>query len=383
MTKDREAAQALCEAVACRIENDRPDLTGRIRAELPSYARIADAEHRRTVHELARRVLTSLATGAGPVAEHLQYTRRAAMRRAQLGVSAYEVLRSFQIVSRGLWCALQGAPEATESLLIELVDPLAGWTEAMTSTVIDAFVDESPTTHAREAAIRRQFFADLGDAGCSERTAETARTLAFDVSGDFQAICASRSLWPEPEVERLQRATRRLTGVVHCGVRGTALTILTQDSDISAALRAAQAISGEHVRYGVGLARSGLTGAHSSCIDAERALHIAEMWRRPSSYFADCWLEASLVDGHDKLAPLFDGVQRTATAHPDLADAVLTFADCGFSLARAAQRLHVHPNSVSYRLSRWHALTGVDPRTFAGLVRSAVGCRMARTDQQR
>lgn len=55
-------------------------------------------------------MLNSIATGEGPVAEHLQYTRRAAMRRAQLGVSAYDVLRSFQIVGRPRMSTAFSAP---------------------------------------------------------------------------------------------------------------------------------------------------------------------------------------------------------------------------------------------------------------------------------
>ncbi|MBN7450185.1 PucR family transcriptional regulator, partial [Mycobacteroides abscessus subsp. abscessus] len=105
MSMDRPDAHELCAAVAQRIERNEPDLTARIRAELPSYTRLSESEHRRTVHELARRLLTGIADREGPVAEHLQYTRRAALRRMQLGVSAYDMMRSFHIVSSGIWNA--------------------------------------------------------------------------------------------------------------------------------------------------------------------------------------------------------------------------------------------------------------------------------------
>ncbi|RJO70758.1 PucR family transcriptional regulator [Nocardia panacis] len=376
MSADRDAVRRLCEAVARRIENDNPDLTARIRAELPSYGRISLAEHRRTVHELARRMLTSIAHGGAPIAEHLQYTRRAALRRAQLGVSAYDVLRSFHIVSRGLWSALQSAPEASEQALIQLVQPLGTWTEAMTAAVVDAFVDESSMPQAREAEIRRRLIARLGDPAHTDEVAETARTLAFDIEGRFQAVCAPRETWPDAEIENLQRTTRRLPGVVHCGARGRTLVVLIQDCDVDSVLRAAQGISGERARFGIGLVRTGLDGAQLSTVDAERALRIAEIQGTGSASFADCWLEAALLDRRAQLAELFDSVQRVAQTHPDLAEAVITYAESGFSLARAAERLRVHPNSVAYRLSRWHQLTGADPRTFSGLVQSVSGCRL-------
>jgi DNA-binding PucR family transcriptional regulator len=37
------------------------------------------------------------------------------------------------------------------------------------------------------------------------------------------------------------------------------------------------------------------------------------------------------------------------------------------NIARAARQLHVHPNTVRYRLARIAEATGQDPRTFAGL----------------
>ncbi|WP_411977201.1 helix-turn-helix domain-containing protein [Streptomyces decoyicus] len=46
---------------------------------------------------------------------------------------------------------------------------------------------------------------------------------------------------------------------------------------------------------------------------------------------------------------------------PRPAAAVLAFADCGVSLSEAAKRLQVHPNTISFRLTRWHDLTGADP----------------------
>ncbi|MFJ9246657.1 helix-turn-helix domain-containing protein [Streptomyces sp. NPDC101776] len=85
------------------------------------------------------------------------------------------------------------------------------------------------------------------------------------------------------------------------------------------------------------------------------------------------WLRASLVDSRDRLLPLFADVRRIAGEQPQLAETVLAFADAGLSLAHAADALRIHPNTVAYRLGQWHRLTGTDPRTFTGLLRSVVG----------
>lgn len=49
------------------------------------------------------------------------------------------------------------------------------------------------------------------------------------------------------------------------------------------------------------------------------------------------------------------------TSH--LMDAVRAFARSGFSVSAAARDIHLHANSVTYRLDRWQHLTGWDART--------------------
>jgi sugar diacid utilization regulator len=60
-----------------------------------------------------------------------------------------------------------------------------------------------------------------------------------------------------------------------------------------------------------------------------------------------------------------------------LAETVLAFAAGDMSVARAGEALHLHANSVTYRLQRWALLVGWDPRTFDGLIRSVAACRLA------
>ncbi|MCX5345378.1 PucR family transcriptional regulator [Streptomyces atratus] len=195
------------------------------------------------------------------------------------------------------------------------------------------------------------------------------------MDGQFRAFCAARASWPRAEVDSLQRAARRLPGVVHCGVRGDIAIVMVQGCAAEPVVRAVHAIGGERSAVGIGLLRPGLGGAQLSIVDAEHALRVAQLWDVPSAHFEDSWLTATLLGSRPHLEPLFADIQRVQRDHPDLAAAVLAFADCGVSLSEAAKRLQVHPNTISYRLTRWHDLTGADPRTFASLTRSVLGCR--------
>jgi sugar diacid utilization regulator len=126
---------------------------------------------------------------------------------------------------------------------------------------------------------------------------------------------------------------------------------------------------------GIGLRRSGLPGAALSVGDAGLALAVASAGR-PVIRFADVWAEACLLSEASRLEPLVAAASGTASAHAHLAETVLAFAAADMSVARAADELHLHANSVTYRLQRWGRLTGWDPRTFDGLVRSVAVCRL-------
>jgi DNA-binding PucR family transcriptional regulator len=55
----------------------------------------------------------------------------------------------------------------------------------------------------------------------------------------------------------------------------------------------------------------------------------------------------------------------------DLTTAIETiraYADADLNVANAAKRMHVHPNTVHYRLEEIATKTGHDARTFTGLV---------------
>jgi DNA-binding PucR family transcriptional regulator len=65
------------------------------------------------------------------------------------------------------------------------------------------------------------------------------------------------------------------------------------------------------------------------------------------------------------------GDSLRALADDELALAIETiraFADADLNVAAAAQQLHVHPNTIRYRLDQIATKTGHDPRTLTGLI---------------
>jgi sugar diacid utilization regulator len=123
------------------------------------------------------------------------------------------------------------------------------------------------------------------------------------------------------------------------------------------------------VASGIGLPRQGPDGALRSVVDAAQAFAVSGRRGRPVR-FADEWVDATLLAAADALHDVCARAVEVARRSPHLADAVRAFADEGLSVVGAARALHVHANTVIYRLERWQHLTGWDARTFLGLSRS-------------
>ena len=126
---------------------------------------------------------------------------------------------------------------------------------------------------------------------------------------------------------------------------------------------------------GIGAPRSGWDGARQSVADA---CDVLALGREGVARFEDEWLLATLAADRERLAVVCEDALSIARRSAHLADAVLAFADHGLSVVNAARALHIHSNTMIYRLDRWKALTGWDPRSFEGLARSVACLRMAR-----
>lgn len=130
-------------------------------------------------------------------------------------------------------------------------------------------------------------------------------------------------------------------------------------------------------RIGIGVLRPGLAGASESLEDARLVLN-ATAPGRTTREFAEGWVEACVLAHSRRLGPLLDGAIQVAREQPHLADAVEASYLSSMSLTDAAARLHLHANSVTYRLARWRELTGLDPRSVPTLVQSWLAVHEAR-----
>lgn len=345
------------------------ELTSRIRAAIASYSILPHKEHEKTVREHLTLLVRNVTTGELPPVV-LRLTSAAARRRAHYGMPVYDVLSAFGVIMEGLWDALRRKHESNQAMLVDVVGPLAHWYQAMSQSVVEAYVHESGSRVEQERELREKLFAILAGQASDASLEGVLSELAFDLRHPFTVLCWRHESWSLEDMEYLQRSGRQWSGVCHVGPVAEQMVLVAQDIELDQLTARVLEVVGPAGPVGIGLARFGAMGVAASMADANLALRVAHARGLATVEFAERWLECELLDSSPRISPLVARPMAIAAGSHDLAAAVEAFGDAGFTLSGAAKRLHLHPNSVAYRLNRWQELTDLDPRSFSDLALS-------------
>jgi sugar diacid utilization regulator len=127
---------------------------------------------------------------------------------------------------------------------------------------------------------------------------------------------------------------------------------------------------------GIGLEFSGLTGLRASYEQAKRALRHATP-ERPFLRGPDLLLFDELAaSAGDSVAEMVSADMRSALADPIVRSTIEQFVSADLNVTDAAKALHLHPNSLRYRLQRISERTGRDPRKVADLLELIAAARV-------
>lgn len=126
---------------------------------------------------------------------------------------------------------------------------------------------------------------------------------------------------------------------------------------------------GVDITAGVGPAFTELADMRTSYTEAQRALRHAS----PSRPFVVGPGEVHLFDeltlsAERGIAALIPDQTRAVLEDPTLRKTLEAFSDANLSVAVAAQRLYIHPNTLRYRLGRIAERSGRDPRVIRDLL---------------
>jgi hypothetical protein len=341
----------------------------RISAEIPLYseAQVISLEQlTASCTENLRYVLGQL---AGVPSVSLDSPRATGMARAQEGVPYAAVLQAFRVGGRYIWELLveHAEPGARDVLLLAAAD-IWTVTDELSSQVTDAYRTALGERVRRDQQMRAVLVGTLldGDPGVVEELWEKAGALNLPRGGDFVVVsaeCSEPGAEGLPDIEQLLRR--------HNVTSAWRLDHDQQDGLV--ALRFGFAV--HHLVEVLAEATTGRVGVSApfqrldDAPDARREARIACAAATPQSYdvlrFDEHPLAALLASTPDQAAALARAVLAPVLDLPPDDRAVLlqtadTWLAAEGSTSTAARQLHLHRNTVRYRLRRLEELTGRD-----------------------
>jgi len=376
---------ALCAEVTTELDRLVPGIVAEIRRQIPEYDPVDLAEHQAGVKEQYLGLLRGLSEGRPPNGEELARARALGQRRAEEGLTLQAVMSAYHIGYRAIWNAIlkrsTGRAGSSSAELLGQVELVWTWVQGASSAAAQAYEQAARLEGAARTTLLLRLLNGIYSGAARHADLEsTARALGYDPARDFRVLVSPAESWEPLGIGGFRRQLTRMSrsGVAHVETRGTSFVTISQGMPADALIAMLQGHSSD-LAVGVGLERTGLAGAGESAAEAEDTLAFARtMSTNRVVWFERDWLSVTLFQREARLAPLLEPARGAATLHSDAAMAVRGFIDHGFSFSATGRALHLHPNTIRYRIERWEQLTGWDLKTAQGLSRSIAALGLAR-----
>lgn len=323
--------------------------------------------------------LHGVAEHRAPSEEELSFRRLIGQRSAIRGSALQPLLTAFHIGYRELWSILVEQASRTggraPALLLAGGSTIWQWMLATTNAVTESYQQELARREAFEARATAHFIEAIAQDPSSDECAALAKELGFGPAGRFRVLALAGPIGSGDVARTMVSALLASQATATHAQRGRTALVIVQGIG-APALEAALAMCPGDAPVGVGLEGEGLEGARSSMIEAEWALDLA-MLRRRACHFDEDWFPAIMLSHRSSVERMLAPGVSVAASKPHLADAVRVFANAEFSVAESARQIGISQNSLRYRLTRWHELTGWSPWSYDGLTRSVMALELA------
>jgi purine catabolism regulator len=241
-----------------------------------------------------------------------------------------------------------------------------------TAPLLSAVARLSDVAHTQEQAIRGALLDDLAQGGsASELHALAARAESFGV--DFSEPARAVVLAPHPrrdgehapvDVRREALETALLGARLPHLIarRGARIIALAQGDPDELRAAAADVIEGKPALVaGIGRPVTSVEEVGHSLRDAELAVErVGHEFERRLLDFEEFDLGTLLISEAplERIGPKIDELRDVLRSHPRLYEALVAWFEHDMDVGAAAGALHLHPNSVRYRLGRVERLLG-------------------------
>ncbi|GAA3786784.1 helix-turn-helix domain-containing protein [Sphaerisporangium flaviroseum] len=362
--------------------------------QIPIYRRLPREEldgdiTRITVHNL-RLICRMFRDRLPPTGADLSPMRSSAARRAQEGVPLEALLAAYhfgaRVVSEQLFAT------ATPS---DLDDVLAAnrlilvYTEAVTGAVCTAYLEEresmlSHEQHAMHATVSALLAGDqVALAGVRLAPRYLVMAIALGRHDDEESAESGGFIAGRRKLHRIAAALRRQAGDPVLSVLDTTGGLLLvpcgggdSPDEWAAGQITAELSKAAGVPVWAAAEFAPPANVPAAAKLAEEVLEVVQIFQQPPGAYrlADVLLEYQLTRSSPATAALA-GLLDPLVDNPDLLRTLKVYLDTGLDRRRSAEVLHVHPNTVDYRLRRAVSLTGLDPMDPAHLQR--IGAALA------
>ncbi len=330
--------------------------------------------------------------------------RGSAARRAEERVPLDAVLAAYHLGGRLGWQALVDAAEPDEQELLTVVaGRVLEFVQQVTGAVASAYLEERQSIYGEERdALRAVASALLAGEPADKLASRVGLAVAssyvvLEVSigehPDEQELGVGGAVAARRKLRRVQGRLERWAGQPVVGLLepagGPILLATTADDSDKVVGGMAELVAeltdaaGAPVSAGVAVATT-IADVVGAARQAGDVLALASGLGRGSGAYTlgDVLLEYQLSRPSDAL-PALGALLEPLERNPDLVLTLETYLAHDLDRRGTAAALHVHPNTLDYRLRRVVELTGIDPATTRGLqlVGAALAARRLRAER--
>ena len=359
---------------------------------IPSYRALPD-ETLRQVREVNRVNLAgfigALRAGRGPSDEELAYVRASASKRAREGVPLSGLLQAYRLGAQLAWGQAReiiGEDPVRLREGLELATAVMRWVDVVSGAVAQAYLEEYERLSSDREAARRDFLDGvIGGMLTDDEILARAEALGLDpaVPSAIAIIAPADHSADDARVREFQHRLKTLAAELPTAdrslvaARGIEVVMVFPAGskaleEMQAAMRTlverACETLGVEVRAGIGRPRDSFAELAPCYREAAIALAAARAsTNAPTVSYGEMLVEELILRERGVSKRLASQLLEPLEAHPELKLTLTEYIEHGPSLPAVAKRLYLHPNTVSYRLSRIRDLTGRDPKTPAGI----------------
>jgi len=338
------------------------EMLAEVRKQIASYERLSTEVSEAEVLDTCKRNLRVwhqwLASG-GELAPGARDELRASVRaRADEGVPLEDLLHAYRIAGRLGWQILRRhAGPAEQALLLDAAELVMLFVDTLSEVVTQTYLTERERLVSEEERGARELVERIVDgAPLTIEERELARRLDVPLRDRYVPFAAAI---PGASPRRHAALASRLRGegrlAVTQGDRVFGLALCAPEpGDLGESKRALLALGEETPRAALATAREEL----SLLVDHGRRTRLAGVLT-PGSHALELLLARSPRIAAALCARVLEPLARGGEG-ADLVHTLRTLVRCGFDRAETSRALHVHRNTLGYRIRRIEQLAGID-----------------------